>query len=138
LAGFQVTLVGRFWVTAEEQVGKGQPPLTKADEEMIVDKAYNRHATTEARSYVHTALAALESGNPQIAIQQLKGYAAAYKERHVANPPTGSQVEKDLAAEIQAAYRNLPKPLRDQLQKALDEAKTTSKDVWISQIKLGR
>ena len=52
-----------------EQVGKQLPtqppgpPLTKADAEIVVDKAYNAGATSEARAYVHAAIAGVQAGD---------------------------------------------------------------------------
>jgi hypothetical protein len=125
------------WMNA--QVGKSlatqppTPPLTTADAEIVVDKAYNLSATSEARAYVHSAIAALEAGNGGEAISQLKTYAGALKDGRAAAPAQSSNVQSALTQELQNLYRRHPE-LRGQIQDAVNAAKTANKDAWISKI----
>jgi hypothetical protein len=111
------------------------PPLSKADAEAVVDKAYNFGATSEARAYVHAAIAAAQSGDKAEAISQLKTYATALKNGRAASPAKGSAVEAALSKELQDLYRNHPE-LRDSLKAALEAAKAANPEAWISKIKL--
>ena len=125
------------WMNA--QVGKRlatqppTPPLTKADAEIVVDKAYNLGATSEARAYVHSAIAALEAGDGGEAISQLKTYAGALKDGRAAAPAQSSAVQPALTQELQDLYRRRP-DLRGQIQGAINAAKIANKDAWISKI----
>ena len=124
-----------------KQVGKQLPtnppgpPLTKADAEIVVDKAYNFGATSEARAYVHAAIAAAQSGDKAEAISQLKTYATALKDGRVASPADKSAVQADLQKELQDLYHKHPE-LRDSLKDALAAAQAANKDAWISKITL--
>lgn len=124
-----------------KQVGKQlpttppSPPLTKAEAETVVDKAYNFGATSEANAYVHAAIAAAQSGNAAEAIKQLKTYATALKDGHAASPANNSAVEVALKQELQDLYRKHPE-LRDTLKAALSAVKTANKEAWISKITL--
>ena len=122
-----------------EQVGKPTqpptPPLTKADAEVVVDKAYNLGATSEARAYVHATIAAAQSGDKAEAINQLKTYASALKEGRVASPANNSTVEAALTKELQDLYRKHPE-WQDSLKAALDAAKAANPEAWISLVKL--
>jgi len=127
----------RDWMN--KQVGKQPPtpPLTQADAEIVVNKAFNDTATSEARAYVHTAIAALQSGDPKEAINQLKTYASALKDGRAASPARGSAVEAALTKELQDLYRQHPE-LRTQIQDAINAAKSANKDAWFSQINLSK
>ena len=122
-----------------QQVGKQlptqppSPPLTQADADTVVDKAYNTGATSEARAYVHSAIAALQAGNGEEAIAQLKTYASALKDGRAASPATGSKVEPALTKELQNLYRTHPE-LRGKIQDAINAAKTANPAAWISKI----
>jgi hypothetical protein len=122
-----------------EQVGKRlptqppPPPLTKADAEIVVDKAYNTGATSEARAYVHAAIAAVQAGNAEEAVNQLKTYAWALKDGRAASPATGSAVESALGKELQHLYRTQPE-LRAKIQDAINAAKNANSEAWISKI----
>jgi hypothetical protein len=126
-----------------EQVGKrlptqtSTPPLTKADAEIVLDKAYNAGATSEARAYVHAAIAAVQAGNEDEAINQLKTYATALKDGRAATPATGSAVEPALSKELQDLYRTHPE-LRTKIQDAINAAKNANPGAWISTIKLSK
>ena len=126
-----------------EQVGKQlptqppTPPLTKADAEVVVDKAYNFGATSEARAYVHAAIAAAQSGDKAEAINQLKTYASALKQGRAASPGNNSAVEAALTRELQDLYRKHPE-LGDTLKAALDAARAANPGAWISKITLSK
>ena len=129
------------WMT--EQVGKRlptqppTPPLTKADAEIVVDKAYNAGAISEARAYVHAAVAAVQAGNGEEAVNQLKTYASALKDGHAASPAPGSAVESALSKELQDLYRTQP-DLRAKIQDAVNAAKNANPGAWISKIALSK
>jgi hypothetical protein len=131
----------RKWMN--EQVGKQlptqppTPPLTKADAEIVVDKAYNGSAASEARAYVHAAIAAAQSGDGAEAINQLKTYASALKDGRAASPATGSAVESALTKELQDLYRKHPE-LRANIQAAIDAAKAANPGAWISKVTLSK
>jgi hypothetical protein len=127
----------------DEQVGKQlptqppSPPLSKADKELVVDKAYGFTATSEARAYVHAAIAGAQSGDKAEAISQLKTYAQALKDGRAASPANGSEVQAALTRELQDLYRKHPE-LRDSLQAAVDAAKAANPGAWISQVKFSK
>ncbi len=102
-----------------------------------MDKAYNISATSEARAYVHAAIAALQAGNGDEAIAQLKTYASALKDGRAASPGTGSKVEPALTKELQNLYRTHPE-LRGKIQDAINAAKAANPAAWISKITFSR
>jgi hypothetical protein len=124
-----------------KQVGKQLPtkppsaPLTKADAEIVVDKAYNFGASSEARAYVNAAIAAAQSGDKAEAISQLKTYATALKDGRAASPAPNSAVEAALKKQILDLYQKHPE-LRDTLKVALTAAQGANKDAWISKVTL--
>jgi len=125
------------------QVGKQLPtqpptqPLTTADAEIVVDKAYNKGATSEARAYVHAAIAAVQAGNVEEAVHQLKTYASALKDGHAASPAPNSTVESAVGKELQQLYRTQPE-LRAKIQDAINAAKNANPEAWISKITLSK
>jgi len=125
------------------QVGKQLPtqpptqPLTTADAEIVVDKAYNKGATSEARAYVHAAIAAVQAGNGEEAVHQLKTYASALKDGHAASPAPNSTVESAVGKELQQLYRTQPE-LRAKIQDAINAAKNANPEAWISKITLSK
>jgi hypothetical protein len=126
-----------------QQVGKQlptqppTPPLTKADAQTVVDKAYGLGGTSEARAYVHAAIAAVQAGNDVEAVSQLKTYALALKDGRAASPPTGSDVESALRKELQDLYRTHP-DLRGKIQDAINAAKSANPGAWISKVNLSK
>jgi len=126
-----------------EQVGKQLPtqppgpPLTKADAEIVVDKAYNAGATSEARAYVHAAIAGVQAGDGEEAVNQLKTYASALKDGRAASPATGSAVQADLTKELQDLYRQHPE-LRAKIQDAINAARKANPEAWISKVDLSK
>jgi hypothetical protein len=113
------------------------PPLTQADAQTVVDKAYNQGATSEARAYVHAAIAALQAGNGEEAINQLKTYASALKDGRAASPATDSAVQPALTKELQDLYRTHPE-LRGKIQDAINAAKSANSSAWISKISFSK
>jgi len=111
------------------------PPLTKADAETVVDKAYNFGATSEARAYVNAAISAVQSGDKAEAISQLKTYATALKDGRASSPAGNSTVEAALKKQLLDLYQKHPE-LRDGLKAALSAAQAANKDAWISKIRL--
>jgi len=133
----------KFQDWMKEQVGKQlptqppSPPLSKADAEAVVDKAYGFTATSEARAYVHAAIAGAQSGDKAEAISQLKTYAQALKDGRASSPAPKSEVQAALTKELQDLYRKHPE-LRDSLQAAVDAAKAANPGAWISQVKFSK
>ena len=125
-----------FKAWMNEQVKQNN--ISKADAEVVVDKAENDTATSEARAYLRTAVTAIQSGNPELAAQQLKTYASGIKAGKIASPATGSEVEKALTKELQDAYRQMPANMQQQLKNAFAAAHTANAEAWISHVKFGK
>ena len=128
--------MGPFQAWMNEQANKKPPALSKADAEVVVDKAYNFGATSEARAYVGAALAALQAGNGDEAVNQLKTYASALKDGHAASPAGNSTVEAALIKELQDAYPKLSNDMKAKIHEAINAAKKQNPDAWIANIKL--
>ena len=114
--------------------------LSKADAELVLNltdptlSPQLRNSTTQARAYVHAAIAALQAGDPEVAKRQLKSYAAAIKDKKTANPGTNSDVQIALTNEL----RNLSPEMRRQFAAAVADAQSENSDAWISQVKLSK
>ncbi len=129
------------WINA--QAAKQPPRLSRADAELVVDMAHRDGRTTEARAFVHAALAALQAGAPEVAKHELVTYAGNTRtENHksgvYANPKDNSLVKDALKAELQQAYRKMPKPMQQQLVAAIEAAKKANPEAWISQVKFSK
>ena len=127
------------WMKA--QTTGDHPRLSKADAELVVDMAERDGRTSEARAFVHSALAALEAGAPDIATRELSLYASHTLTEHnktgsYQNPVDNSEVKDQLKHEIQDAYKHMPKEMQQQLKDAIAEAHKANPESWISQIKL--
>jgi len=119
------------WLNA--QVAKKR--LTEADVELIIDETMDLTATTEARANVHTFLAALQAGAPDVASKELVAYANNLKPGgHYASPAHGSKVEAALVAELRMAYRQMPKEMKQQFNAAVAAAKKENPGAWISDL----
>ncbi len=127
------------WIKA--QATGNHPRLSKADAELVVDMAERDGRTSEARAFVHSALAALQAGSPDIATRELSVYAGHTVTEHnktgsYQNPVDNSEVKDQLKHEIQDAYKHMPKAMQQQLKDAIAEAHKANPENWISQIKL--
>ena len=119
------------WMAA--QVPKG---ISAADAELVTEVAEDHHAATEARSYTHTFLAALQAGAPDVAANQLSTYTWAMKAGKCDVPRSHSAVVAALTQEMQSAYRQMPKDMQQQFAAALTAAQKANPGTWISDIKL--
>lgn len=125
------------WI--QEQVKNKQ--LTPAQAELVQDEIHAATASTEARAFVKTALAAMEAGNPEQAKDQLATYAGAMKKpvngSATYQPPlNGSQVQKELTQEIRAAYQSWPKAMQNDFKAAIAAAKQRNPDAWVAKLQL--
>lgn len=108
--------------------------LSKADAELIVDVAANDNTTTEARSYVHTFLAALQSGSLDEATSQLVTYAGHEANQLHPDKKGGSDVQTVLTKELQVAYRQMSKDMQRQFKAAVAAAKKKNPSSWVSKL----
>ncbi|HMK23987.1 MAG TPA: hypothetical protein VK466_16755, partial [Terriglobales bacterium] len=128
------------WI--KEQAAKHPPRLSKTEAEMVVDRASESDGrTSEARSFVETALTAIQVGAPQVAIQQFETYAKNTKTEHhrsgnYQNPQDRSIVPDALTQEVLEAYKHMSKDQQKQLQDAIAAAKAANPESWVAKIKL--
>lgn len=118
------------WIEKQVKAKK----LTPAEAELIRDMALNMNASTEARSFAKTALAAAQAGNPEVAKDQLVTYAKALARGEYAAPLPGSEVQKALTKELQAAYKQMSPDQKDALKAAVAAARAANKDAWVSKL----
>jgi hypothetical protein len=125
------------WIDAQT---KTHPPrLSKAEAELIVDMAERDGRTTEAKAFVHSALAALQAGNPEVCKKEFTAYANnTFTEHHRSgiyqNPKDGSEVKQALIHELQSEYKKMPKEMQTQLDEAVAAARAANPESWLSHL----
>jgi hypothetical protein len=110
--------------------------LPRADAEIAADVADGAGGSTEARAYVRTFLAAIESGAQDVAASQLRAYAAGLTgdktRRAKINPPTGAYVIAALKAELETSYRKMSASEKKAFDAAFAAIKQKYPQAWIS------
>ena len=108
--------------------------ISPADAELVQDIALNLSATTEARAFSKAALAAVQAGAPEVAKDQLVTYAKALKSGEYAAPLHGSEVQKALTRELQAAYKAMSPDQQKDLKAAVAAARKANPDAWVGKL----
>jgi hypothetical protein len=111
--------------------------ISAADAELVVDEATNHLATTEARAYAHTFLAAIQAGAYEVAGKELTSYATdLLPGGGYAHPARGSKVVAALIDELTAAYRRLTPEQQEHFRAALRAAQAANPGAWLADFPL--
>ena len=110
-----------------------------ADAQLVGDIAQGSEATTEARAYVRTAIAAFDVGESIEATAQLVAYAKGMAAQKVASPtsPEKNEVIKGLIAEWAAFRRKLKGADKKALDAVIATAVKENPKSWLANIKRG-
>ena len=118
------------WLAAQVAARK----LVPAQAELVRYVAFSQNALTEARAFVNTVLAAIGLGAADLASDQLRTYGKGFRKGEYSAPPPGSEVVKELTAQLRAAWREWSTPQREALRAAVGAARAEAPSLWICSI----
>lgn len=113
-------------------------PLSPADAQTAADIALRANATTEARAYVRTFIAALQAGADRLAQEHLVTYVKNLGRTGGHAPPTPGPVTEELRADLDKARASLDAKGKSDFDQAMKAAKSVAPKAWLFERAPGR